>query len=117
MPLSKRVKVDRFDDRLAAVRRQYKGASKVSEDLRRQVEEQVRDVSWYEFYYKYFWRGGKLCASSGRNALMVTPSLSSDCAWVEHDKHDVYARCCVVAFWRLMPTERRYKMIESAGFD
>ena len=43
--------------------------------------------------------------------LMVTPCFSADCANAEHPSHESYARGCVVAFWRHMPTALRQERI------
>ena len=45
---------------------------------------------------------------------MVTPSFSADCANVKHDAHERYARCCVVAHWRHMPTRLRHELLRVA---
>ena len=42
---------------------------------------------------------------------MVTPSMAASSAQVFHDRHEAYARMCVVAFWRHMPTMARYAMM------
>ena len=44
-------------------------------------------------------------------ALMVKPALSADCASVLSERHELYARCAVLAYWRLMPTAERYDLI------
>ena len=45
---------------------------------------------------------------------MVTPAHSSDCANVEHDRHAAFARTCVVAYWRMLPTRERYALLPEA---
>ena len=47
------------------------------------------------------------------SALMVTPAYSADCANVEHLAHEGYAKACVVAYWRMMPTKERHDMYMS----
>ena len=47
-------KVDKFDDRLGAVRRQYARSNRDS-DLQ-DWEDKIRDMSLYEFYSKYSWK-------------------------------------------------------------
>ena len=46
-------------------------------------------------------------------AIMVTPSFSADCANVEHKNHENYARVAVVAYWRLMGTKERCRLIRA----
>ena len=46
-------------------------------------------------------------------ALQVTPSYSADCAAIDHDLHEAYARTNVLAYWRLMPTLERNRMAYS----
>mgnify|MGYP002810822628 CR=1 FL=1 len=48
---------------------------------------------------------------------MLTPSYSSDCANSAHAAHEAYARTHVVAFWRMMATERRHRLLEAATAD
>ena len=109
--------IDRFDNRLQWVRRRNTGKSADAVRRRKEAEAEVRDVSLYEFYDKHRFRNGRLQNMRGQEALMVTPAFSSDSASVEHVRHEAYARMCVVAFWRHMPTARRYRMIEEAGLD
>ncbi len=48
---------------------------------------------------------------------MVTPNMSADCANVTHARHELYARTCVVAYWRLMATDKRHKLHKDATQD
>ncbi len=49
---------------------------------------------------------------------MVTPCMSANCAQSMDPRHESYARMCVVAFWRLMPTSERYKLLTTVqGID
>ena len=99
-------RVDKFNKRLQFVRRQFKG-----EELTN-WEEEVRDVSLYEFYWKYCFYRGKLKRSATDVCLMVTPAYSADCANVQHAAHEGYARVCVLAYWRHMETAARHAAIE-----
>ena len=110
-------KIDHFDNRLQLVRRRHVGTSAQAVATRKAREAEVRDLSFYEFYDKHRVERGRVQTPQKGVALMVTPSLSSDTASVVDARHEAYARMCVVAFWRLMPTVRRYAMIESAGLD
>ena len=103
-------KVDKFDKRLSLVRRQFWKETQVKPRTNWELE--TRDVSLYEFYSKYYLEKSRICRPSRLVALMVTPGLSADCACVAHDRHEVYARTCVVAFWRHMPTLERYKLAD-----
>ena len=94
-------KLDKFDKRLAIVRAQNRNKQPWQIDV---TEEELRDVSLYEFYWKYYVPGNRICRSNRPLVLMVTPNLSADCANVTHARHEMYARTCVVAYWRLMPT-------------
>jgi len=50
--------------------------------------------------------------------VMVTPAFSADCACVLSDRHSDYARSCVIAYWRMMPTaERREMLAEHQAMD
>ena len=101
-------KIDKFDKRLALVRKQYQkaGAAKGAE-----VEAQIRDVSLYEFYWKHYVKRDRLCAANQTWALMVTPSMAASAAQICNDRHEAYSRMCVVAFWRHMPTTARYELM------
>ena len=103
-------KVDKFDKRLALVRKQYEraGAHQLAA-----MEAEVRDLSLYEFYWKYYVRRNRLHAASQTWALMVTPCMAASSAQVFHDRHEAYARMCVVAFWRHMPTTARYDLMRA----
>ena len=49
-------------------------------------------------------------------ALQVTPGFSADCAGIDHDLHQAYARTSVLAYWRLMPTRERNRMAYSQEY-
>ena len=100
-------KNDKFDMRLALVRKQ-RDAGDLSI-----AEAEVRDVSLYEFYWKFFVRKGKVCRSTRSVCIMVTPAYGADCANVQHAHHEGYARANVIAHWRHMPTARRHAVIEA----
>jgi len=116
-PVEWKSKLDQFDDRLQLVRRSHKGQSATAVAARTAAEAEVRDVSLYEFYDKHKVERGRLLTPQKSVALMVSPGFSADAASVVDSRHEGYARMCVVAFWRLMPTERRYRMIEAVGLD
>jgi len=101
-------KVDKFDQRLALVRKQY---AKAGADRVAAMEAEVQDLSLYEFYWKYYVNRGRLLAANQTWALMVTPCMAASSAQIFHDRHEAYARMCVVAFWRHMPTMARYAMM------
>ena len=98
-------KIDKFDKRLEIVEKQ-----RARGDLSIAVEE-VRDVSLYEFWWKFHLQKGKMLRSTRPPCLMVTPSFSADCANVEHAMHEGYAKAAVIAYWRHMPTARRHDLI------
>ena len=102
-------KLDKFDKRLAIVRAQNRGKRRVDVS-----EEELRDVSLYEFYWKYYVKYNRICRSNRPVALMVTPGVSADCANVTHARHEMYARTCVVAYWRLMPKKDRHDLYKRA---
>lgn len=104
-------RVDKFNKRLQLVRRQR--------DLRDDsiTEEEVRNVSLYEFWWKYAVYKGRVRRSARPVCLMVTPCFSADCANVEHANHDGYARSLVIAYWRHMPTSERHERIEKVLCD
>jgi len=98
-------KVDKFNKRLQLVRRQIEqGDSSVT-------EKEVRDLSLYEFWWKYTVDRGRVKKSTLPVCLMVTPCYSADCANVEHPIHASYAKCAVIAHWRHMATERRKTLV------
>ena len=104
---------DKFDKRLEMVKKQrVAGYKEVS-------EEEIRDVSMYEFYWKYIVYRGRVKPAPSQVCLMVTPSYSADCANVEHHCHNSYARSVVIAFWRHMSKADRdlvnHKSMESGG--
>ena len=105
-------KVDKFDKRLALVRKQFE---KNTGEEREEIESLARDVSLFEFFWKYYFRGKRMGAANQTWALMVTPSMAASSASIFHERHEPYARGCVVAFWRHMPTFERYAlMVEHA---
>ena len=108
-PVSWDSKVDKFDKRLSLVRQQF---MKSERSVRERWEMEVRDVSLYEFYWKYAVSRGRVYISKTSPAIMVTPAISSNAAQVDHPRHAFYARTCVVAFWRMMSTSRRYALME-----
>ena len=116
-PVEWQSRLDHFDDRLQLVRQRHQGKSAAAAVARRAAEAEVRDVSLYEFYDKHKVDRGRVTTGQTPVALMVSPGYSADAAAVVDSRHDSYARMCVVAFWRMMPTERRYRMIEAAGLD
>ena len=101
-------KVDKFDKRLALVRKQFE---KNTGEEREEMESLVRNVSLFEFYWKYYFRGKKIGAANQTWALMVTPSMAASSASIFHERHEAYARACVVAYWRHMPTVERYALM------
>ena len=102
-------RVDKFNQRLQLIRKQCK--QKPSELV--QWERELRDVSLYEFCWKYSVYRGVIKRSARSVAIMVTPSFSADCANVDHKNHENYARAAVVAYWRLMSTEERTRMVRA----
>ena len=107
-------RVDKFNKRLQLVQRQID----VCKDRSITVEE-IKNVSLYEFWWKYVVYKGRVRRSARPVCLMVTPCFSADCANVEHANHDGYARSMVIAYWRHMPTAERHgrieKVFESSG--
>ena len=100
-------KIDKFNMRLSLVRKQREDG-----DLSI-AEAEVRDVSLYEFYWKFFVRRGKVRRSTRSVCIMVTPAYGADCANVQHAHHEGYARANVIAHWRHMATTRRHAAIEA----
>jgi len=99
-------KVDKFDKRLQLLNRTAKGDSKALA-----MADELRYMSLYEFAWKFYVNRGRLCRSLRPVCIMVTPSFSADCANVSHDRHEAYARAAVVAYWRLMPKQKRHEAI------
>ena len=98
-------RVDKFNKRLQLVRRQLaKGDDSVQ-------EKHVRDLSLYEFWWKYAVYKGRVKPCTRPVCIMVTPCFSADCANVEHLVHEGYARAAVIAYWRHMPTAERHAKI------
>ena len=104
-------KVDKFDKRLELLRLNGCGAN---HDIR---PDELRDLSLYEFTWKYYVCRGKIFRNTKDVAIMVTPSFSADCACTTHARHEMYARTCVVAFWRLIGRERRLRLFREAVVD
>ena len=102
-------RVDKFNQRLHLIRKQFR--QKPDELV--QWERELRDVSLYEFCWKYSVYRGVIKRSVRSVAIMVTPSFSADCANVEHKNHENYARVAVVAYWRLMGTKERCRLIRA----
>ncbi len=109
-PISYDSKVEKFDRRLEILRKQNRGLREPAI-----AEAEIRDVSLYEFYWKYYVYKGRVSRCLRPVALVVTPSISADCANVTHDRHEMYARTCVVAYWRHMPTAARAKLYKDSG--
>ena len=101
-------KVDKFDDRLGALRRQF--PTEQQDETRQRFEGWVRDVSLYEFYCKYAWHRSRIAEVPRDVCLMVSPHLPAAFACTSHDKHEAYARMCVVAYWRCMSTRDRQQL-------
>jgi hypothetical protein len=103
-------KVDNFDNRLELWNKMTRRARGGGSDPISALE--IKDVSLYEFYWKYLvGRGRRIIRSVKAVAIMVTPRYSADCASVQSEVHEGYARCAVVAYWRLMTTAERHKLI------
>jgi hypothetical protein len=85
-------KIDKFDKRLAIVRKQFARDA----DARVQWEADIRHVSLCEFWWKYYVDRSRILLSSTTSAIMVTPAMSADCANVEHGRRDACARMCVL---------------------
>ena len=100
-------KVDKFNQRLWFVRRQRDRGDLIIS------EAEVRDVSMFEFYWKFYFVRGRIRRSTSSACIMVTPSYSADCADVQHPSHEGYARALVIAHWRHMPTDRRRELIQA----
>ena len=105
-PVTHESKVDKFDKRLQVLNRTAKGDSKALA-----MADELRYMSLYEFAWKFYVNRGRLCRSQKPVCIMVTPAFSADCANVSHDRHEAYARTAVVAYWRLMPTQKRHEAI------
>ena len=76
--------------------------------------DEVRDVSLYEFWWKFRDARGRFCRSPTTSVVMVTPGWSSDSACVLSDKHGDYARSTVIAYWRMMETADRHQLLRQA---
>jgi len=108
-PIAWDSRVDLFDDRRAHLVAMHKKGHA------RDIEEaELKDLSLYEFYWKFRMHGLRILHAGKTVCLMPTPGISADCANVAHARHEAYARTCVVAYWRLMPTARRHAMLAAA---
>ena len=104
-------KADKFDKRLSLVReawrgshrREDRGAGGAAREALAATERSIRDVSFYEFYSKHYWKRNQVKTRAVLAALQVAPAFSADCAAVDHGLHQAYAKASVLAFWRLMP--------------
>ena len=105
-PVVEYSKVDKFDKRLELLNRMSIGRS-----ARDALVAELRYMSLYEFYWKFYVDRHRICRSKKSVCIMVTPTFSADCANVKHDRHEAYARTAVVAYWRLMPTGARREAI------
>ena len=104
-------KVDHFDKRLALLRMAF--VKHPDDPELKELEKQNRCVSMYEFYWKNYVTRNRIKASDRDGCILVTPAYSSDCANVTHPRHEDYARMCVVADWRHMPTAERHELIHA----
>jgi len=98
-------KIDRFDERLGLLRKQYPRPEQ--DALRQYWEHLVRDTSLYEFCWKYSTRSSKIAKMTQDVCLMVTPALCASSACVSHDRHEIFARTCVIAYWRCISSQGR----------
>ena len=101
-------KVDKFDDRLGLLRRHFPRPEQ--DPLRLYWESLVQDTSLYEFYWKYNVYRGRIAKTTQDVCLMVTPALCASSACVTHDRHEIFARTCVVAYWRCISSEDRARL-------
>ena len=99
-------KLDKFDKREELVLKLLGKAGAVRLD-------EVEHTSLYEFWWKFRQVRGKLVRNHESFVLIVTPSLSADCASVLIDHHRDYAGTAVVAHWRLMPTDKRRRRLQA----
>jgi hypothetical protein len=106
-------RIEKFNRRLEFLRRHAKASETLEEEARREAG--LRDVSLYEFYSVNAVKGNRISLRTAPVALQVTPGFGADCACVGHGLHEAYARRCVVAFWRLMPTVERWEMMRGVG--
>jgi hypothetical protein len=97
-PLTWDSKVDKFDKRLSSMR---KVARPRRDDGSSVSELEIRAVSLYEFYCKYYFGRGGRPYNGGGSCIMVTPSFSAECSVLGHAAFEAYARSCVVAYFRL----------------
>ena len=114
-PVTYKSRVDLFDERLKLLREQAQRRKQSATDI---LEEEIKNVSFYEFFWKYYVSRGIIKRCTTDVCLMVTPTLSADCASVSSDRHESFARPMVVAFWRMMATsERRALIRERMGLE
>ena len=71
----------------------------------------MRNVSYLEFFWKYWVSRGKIAKVRKQVCLMVTPAMPATAANVSNDRHEVYARTCVVAYWRCMASTEKYDLL------
>ena len=104
-PLFYPSKVDKFDQRLELLNGRWKKSSVGPEEL--------RNLSFYEFTWKFHESRAALVRSANPRCIRVTPSMSADSASVVHPRHIDYARSMVVAHWRMMTTADRFAMLRA----
>jgi len=105
-------KLDQFDHRRQLWRKQFKGFKGKPE-----IEEgELRALSFYEYCWKYRVTRGKLQSTLSDRpvALTVTPQMSADSADVSSPRHEVFARSCVIAYWRLLTRQEHLGLYNSA---
>ena len=74
----------------------------------------VQFVSLYEFFNKFYFRGNRVVKCSTLPCIMVTPVFGARCVNAFDSAHEMYARSCVVAHWRMMPTSVRHMKLWQA---
>ena len=127
-PVAWESKVDKFNKRLRLVRAQClpkeenlgKVSGKRLEEMKEHAEDwqkKVQYTSLYEFNCKYYVSRNRVCRHAATAAVMVTPGLSGECTNEGHARHEEYARMCVVAFWRMMPTKVRYEYATADEYE
>jgi hypothetical protein len=105
-------KVDKFDKRLSSMRRVPR-ARRAADDGSVVSELEIRFVSLYEFYCKYYFGQHGRPYKGGGSCIMVTPSFSAECSVIGHSAFEAYARSSVVAYFRCMPTQERYLLLKA----
>ena len=81
-------KADKFDKRLEFMNRTTRGRRLAASSM----ADELRHMSLYEFFSKFYMYKGRMCRSSKQVCLMVASSYSADCANVCHDRREAYAR-------------------------